>query len=114
MFLSAILAMRYNKLTIFLGTIVSLYVMTVVSALVGFGITSFIPPIYTYYAAIVIMFLFGFKMFWDAYRYTLRTCIHAFPVILFYMITYELKCIFNVKTISAEESTMCYQFHSYA
>ena len=50
----AILAMRYNRLTIFLGSIVSLIVMTVISALVGFGITSFIPPIYTYYAAIVI------------------------------------------------------------
>jgi putative Ca2+/H+ antiporter (TMEM165/GDT1 family) len=42
--------------------------MTIISALVGFGITSFIPPIYTYYAAIVIMFIFGLKMFWDAYR----------------------------------------------
>ena len=68
-FFTAILAMRYNKLTIFLGSISSLIIMTVISALVGFGITSFIPPIYTYYAAIVIMFLFGFKMFWDAYRY---------------------------------------------
>ena len=60
--------MRYNRLTIFLGSITSLIVMTVISALVGFGITSFIPPIYTYYAAIVIMFVFGLKMFWDAYR----------------------------------------------
>ena len=67
----AILAMRYNKLVILIGSVAALYIMTVVSALVGFGITSFIPPIYTYYAAIVIMFLFGFKMFWDAYKYAL-------------------------------------------
>ena len=68
LFFIAILAMRYNKLIIFIGSVAALYIMTVVSALVGFGITSFIPPIYTYYASIVIMFLFGFKMFWDAYK----------------------------------------------
>jgi hypothetical protein len=34
----------------------------------GFGVNSLIPPIYTFYASVVIMFLFGFKMFWDAYR----------------------------------------------
>ena len=66
--ISAILAMRYNKLTIFAGSITSLIVMTVVSALLGFGVNSLIPPIYTFYASVVIMFLFGFKMFWDAYR----------------------------------------------
>ena len=60
--------MRYNKLTIFAGSITSLIVMTVVSALLGFGVNSLIPPIYTFYASVVIMFLFGFKMFWDAYR----------------------------------------------
>jgi putative Ca2+/H+ antiporter (TMEM165/GDT1 family) len=60
--------MRYNKVVIFLGSIISLIVMTIISAMVGFGITSFIPPIYTYYIAIAIMFIFGFKMFWDAYR----------------------------------------------
>jgi putative Ca2+/H+ antiporter (TMEM165/GDT1 family) len=60
--------MRYNKLTILLGSLISLVVMTVISALVGFGITSFIPPVYTFYAAVAIMFIFGLKMFWDAYR----------------------------------------------
>jgi putative Ca2+/H+ antiporter (TMEM165/GDT1 family) len=43
--------------------------MTVISALLGFGVTSFIPPIYTFYASIVIMIFFGFKMFWEAYRF---------------------------------------------
>jgi putative Ca2+/H+ antiporter (TMEM165/GDT1 family) len=60
--------MRYNKLTVFLGAISSLVLMTVVSALLGYGVTSLIPHIYTYYASVVIMFIFGFKMFWDAYK----------------------------------------------
>ena len=65
---TGILAMRYNKLTVFLGAISSLVLMTVVSALLGYGVTSLIPHIYTYYASVVIMFIFGFKMFWDAYK----------------------------------------------
>ena len=63
--------MRHNKLVVFLGSIISLVTMTVVSALLGYGITSFIPPIYTFYASIVVMFVFGLKMFWDAYRHGL-------------------------------------------
>ena len=60
--------MRYNKLIVFLGSISSLILMTVISALLGYTVTSFIPPVYTFYASIVIMFVFGIKMFWDAYR----------------------------------------------
>lgn len=66
--ISAILAMRYNKLTVFLGAISSLVLMTVVSAMLGWGVTSLIPKIYTFYASVVIMFIFGLKMFWEAYR----------------------------------------------
>lgn len=66
--LPAILAMRYNKLTVFLGAISSLVLMTVVSAMLGWGVTSLIPKIYTFYASVVIMFIFGIKMFWEAYR----------------------------------------------
>jgi putative Ca2+/H+ antiporter (TMEM165/GDT1 family) len=61
-FVSGILAMRYNKLTVFLGAISSLVLMTVVSALLGYGVTSLIPKIYTFYASVVIMFIFGFKV----------------------------------------------------
>ena len=60
--------MRYNKLTVFLGAISSLVLMTVVSAMLGWGVTSLIPKIYTFYASVVIMFIFGLKMFWEAYR----------------------------------------------
>ena len=45
--------MRYSKLIVFLGSISSLVLMTVISALLGYTVTSFIPPVYTFYASIV-------------------------------------------------------------
>ena len=67
-FIAAILAMRSNKLTVFLGAISALAVMTVLSALLGFVVTTFIPREYTYYTCTAIMFLFGLKMLWEAWR----------------------------------------------
>lgn len=60
--------MRHNKLIVFASAMSALILMTVVSTLLGYGITSLIPPVYTFYASVVLMFFFGFKMFWDAYR----------------------------------------------
>jgi putative Ca2+/H+ antiporter (TMEM165/GDT1 family) len=42
--------------------------MTVMSALLGFVVTQFVPREYTYYACTAIMFLFGLKMLWEAWR----------------------------------------------
>lgn len=67
-FIAAILAMRNNKLTVFLASISALAVMTVLSALLGFVVTTFIPREYTYYACTAIMALFGVKMLWEAWR----------------------------------------------
>lgn len=67
-FIAAILAMRNNKLTVFLAAIAALAVMTVLSALLGFVVTTFIPREYTYYACTAIMALFGLKMLWEAWR----------------------------------------------
>ena len=67
-FIAAILAMRNNKLTVFLAAIAALAVMTVMSALLGFVVTQFVPREYTYYACTAIMFLFGLKMLWEAWR----------------------------------------------
>ena len=89
-FIAAILAMRNNKLTVFLAAISALAVMTVLSALLGehtitirstirstirnvqiffikyflsgFVVTTFIPREYTYYTCTAIMFLFGKKI----------------------------------------------------
>ena len=53
------LILNISKLTVFLAAIAALAVMTVLSALLGFVVTTFIPREYTYYACTAIMFLFG-------------------------------------------------------
>ena len=47
---------------VFLGAISALAVMTILSALLGFVVTTFIPREYTYYTCTAIMFLFGIKV----------------------------------------------------
>ena len=46
----------------------ALATMTVLSALLGFVVTTFVPTIYTYYTCTAIMFIFGLKMLWDGLR----------------------------------------------
>ena len=60
--------MTNNKLIIFIGALAALYLMTVLSALVGWVLTKYIPREITYYTCTAIMFLFGLKMLWDAWR----------------------------------------------
>ena len=60
--------MRNNKLIIFLSSLSALYLMTVLSALLGWVVTTFIPREITYYTCTAIMFLFGLKMLWEAWR----------------------------------------------
>ena len=67
-FIAAILAMSNNKLTVFLAAISALALMTVLSALFGWVVTKFIPRTYTYYTCTVIMFLFGLKMLYEAWK----------------------------------------------
>ena len=67
-FIAAILAMTNNKITVFLSVISALATMTVLSALLGFVVTTFVPTIYTYYTCTAIMFIFGLKMLWDGFR----------------------------------------------
>jgi len=67
-FIAAILSMNNNKLTVFLAAISALATMTILSALLGFVVTKFIPREYTYYTCTAIMFLFGPKMLWEAWR----------------------------------------------
>ena len=57
-----------NKLIIFTGALSALYLMTVLSALLGWVVTTFIPREITYYTCTAIMFLFGLKMLWEAWR----------------------------------------------
>jgi len=67
-FIAAILAMRNNKLMVFLAAVSALFLMTVLSAVMGWVVTTFIPREYTYYTCTAIMFAFGLKMLWEAWR----------------------------------------------
>ena len=61
-FIAAILAMSNNKLIIFLSALAALYLMTVLSAMLGWVVTTVIPREITYYTCTAIMFLFGVKV----------------------------------------------------
>jgi len=67
-FIAAILAMRNNKLTVFLAAVSALFLMTVLSGALGWVVTTFIPREVTYYTCTGIMFLFGLKMLWEAWK----------------------------------------------
>ena len=54
----------FANVQVFLGAISALAVMTILSALLGFVVTTFIPREYTYYTCTAIMFLFGVKV-WE-------------------------------------------------
>lgn len=60
-FIAAIMAMRHSRLTVFLGAIGALAVMTFLSAYAG-TVATFIPKIYTHYAVTALFIIFGAKM----------------------------------------------------
>lgn len=66
-FIGAILAMRYPRRWVFLGVILALAAMTVLS--VGLGqVAMLFPQHYVQGVAIALFFGFGFKLLYDAYR----------------------------------------------
>lgn len=66
-FIAAIMAMRHPRLTVFLGAIAALALMTVLSVVFGMAAT-IIPRIYTFYISTALFALFGLKMLYDGYR----------------------------------------------
>ncbi|XP_060933578.1 transmembrane protein 165 [Limanda limanda] len=60
-FIAAIMAMRYNRLTVLTGAILALGVMTCLSVLFGYA-TTIIPRIYTYYISTALFAIFGVRM----------------------------------------------------
>ncbi|KAL8570274.1 hypothetical protein ACOMHN_011296 [Nucella lapillus] len=65
-FIAAILAMRHSRVTVLLGALSALFVMTIMSALVGYA-TTVIPRAFTYYASSVLFAIFGLKMLKEAW-----------------------------------------------
>ncbi|XP_014853212.1 PREDICTED: transmembrane protein 165 [Poecilia mexicana] len=60
-FIAAIMAMRYNRLTVLAGAMLALGFMTCLSVLFGYA-TTIIPRIYTYYVSTALFAIFGVRM----------------------------------------------------
>ncbi|XP_046813491.1 transmembrane protein 165 [Vespa crabro] len=65
-FIAAIMAMKHPRLTVFIGAISALALMTILSVIFGYAAT-IIPRTYTYYISTVLFALFGIKMLRDGY-----------------------------------------------
>jgi putative Ca2+/H+ antiporter (TMEM165/GDT1 family) len=68
-FLAMIMAMKYNKLVVFIGSWGALAIMTVLSAVFGKVIFSLIPKFYTNLIVTLLFFYFGAKLIYEAYQY---------------------------------------------
>lgn len=65
-FIAAIMAMKHPRLTVFIGAISALALMTILSVIFGYAAT-IIPRKYTYYISTALFALFGLKMLRDGY-----------------------------------------------
>eukprot|EP00967_Tisochrysis_lutea_P107951 scaffold166932_cov36-Tisochrysis_lutea.AAC.1 len=65
-FIAAIMAMRYSRVTTWLGAVGALVVMTILSTLLGHMAPLLLPKTYTHYAAAVLFLIFGVRMLRDA------------------------------------------------
>lgn len=63
-FIAAIMAMKYQRMVVFLGAISALVLMTFVSILCGWAVSA-APKIYLYYCSLLVMWIFGVKMIVD-------------------------------------------------
>ncbi|XP_060812443.1 transmembrane protein 165 [Bombus pascuorum] len=66
-FIAAIMAMKHPRLTVFIGAISALALMTLLSVIFGYAAT-IIPSVYTYYISTALFALFGLKMLRDGYK----------------------------------------------
>ncbi|XP_076873234.1 putative divalent cation/proton antiporter TMEM165 [Brachyhypopomus gauderio] len=66
-FIAAIMAMRYNRLTVLAGAMMALGLMTCLSVLFGYA-TTIIPRIYTYYVSTALFAIFGLRMLREGLR----------------------------------------------
>ncbi|XP_076183678.1 putative divalent cation/proton antiporter TMEM165 [Ptiloglossa arizonensis] len=65
-FIAVIMAMKHPRLTVFVGTISALILMTMLSVMFGYAAT-IIPRSCTYYISTALFALFGLKMLKDSY-----------------------------------------------
>jgi putative Ca2+/H+ antiporter (TMEM165/GDT1 family) len=65
-FIAAVLSMRQKRSAVFCGAVLSLYVMTVLSSMMGLILPRFIPVQYTHILGGVLFLYFGFKLVNDS------------------------------------------------
>ena len=65
-FIAAILSMRQQRSAVFLGAVLSLYVMTVLSSMMGLVLPKLIPAKYTHIFGGILFLYFGIKLLMDA------------------------------------------------
>jgi Ca2+/H+ antiporter, TMEM165/GDT1 family len=66
-FISLCLAMRYPRRWVFIGAMLALIAMTLISVVMG-QLLSLLPPIVTRWAVIGLFIFFGIKLLYDAYK----------------------------------------------
>mmetsp|Transcript_17833 Transcript_17833/g.28885 ORF Transcript_17833/g.28885 Transcript_17833/m.28885 type:complete len:266 (-) Transcript_17833:31-828(-) len=66
--IAAIMAMRHPRAVILAGALGALYVMTILSAALGFVMPKLISPEMTHKVATFMYFFFGFRLLWIAYH----------------------------------------------
>lgn len=66
-FIAAIMAMKHNRMEVFLSAVCALALMTVLSAVMGLTLPKFLPPELTHYAAMLLFVVFGVKLLKAAY-----------------------------------------------
>eukprot|EP00536_Pseudo-nitzschia_multiseries_P015168 jgi/Psemu1/327808/estExt_fgenesh1_pg.C_8330003 len=65
-FIAAVLSMRQKRSAVFLGAVLSLYVMTVLSSVMGLVLPKLVPVKYTHILGGMLFLYFGFKLLFDA------------------------------------------------
>ncbi|KAL6945055.1 hypothetical protein ACO0QE_002498 [Hanseniaspora vineae] len=60
--IAALMAMRHNRMIVFLGSISSLFIMTILAGIFGQAFTSFIPEKFIHLCASILFFVFGYKI----------------------------------------------------
>ncbi|KAL3935358.1 MAG: hypothetical protein SGARI_003009 [Bacillariaceae sp.] len=65
-FIAAVLSMRQQRSAVFIGAVLSLYVMTVLSSIMGLVLPKLIPVAYTHILGGVLFLYFGVKLLLDA------------------------------------------------
>lgn len=66
--IAAVMATKYSRLSVFIGSTAALVLMSLISCLLGHYIPALLSPTYTSIIAGVLLTIFGGLLLWDAYK----------------------------------------------